>query len=344
MDTLILLVTFGAVFNQLAITYLQTNSFIAYTYTDERFYFGRSKFFEALYSYHIGLFVYVPLMFISLFGIPFLPKRQRFILPLFFFFILFLYASWWYWPILKRALIDFYAIPAIFLGALLNASEQRKWKVVLMSILGLTVIYYQFKNMQLKNGIIEEYTNYKEIFWRNFFRTEKANIYLVQPSTIMGEETFTEGFEENNYNGNRTNGKKHSGNYSLLLDPEHYISKVTECKFPGIFNKSGCKKIRFSFYCDFDEGVNMIHAFMHFYKNEKVILEVPFYVSEDHIFPGKWDYKEFGYEIVDSTALNKNTVDKITFSIWNVEGKKNAYFDDAKVEFILTDRSFETVK
>jgi len=40
--------------------------------------------------------------------------------------------------------------------------------------------------------------------------------------------------------------------------------------------------------------------------------------------------QEFGYEIVDSTALNKNTVDKITFSIWNVEGKKNAYLTTLK--------------
>jgi len=60
--------------------------------------------------------------------------------------------------------------------------------------------------MQLKNGIIEEYTNYKK-YSGVIFQNWEANIYLVQPSTIIGEETFMEGFEEGNYIGNRTNEK-----------------------------------------------------------------------------------------------------------------------------------------
>ena len=137
---IIILLALGAIYHQLHITYIQTNSLIAYTYTDERFYFADSKFFDALFSYHIGLFVYVPVMLLALFGIPFLPTRQRIILPLFFFFIIFLYGAWWYWPILKRALIDFYVLPAIFLGALIANAEQVRWRTSLLSVTTLTVL------------------------------------------------------------------------------------------------------------------------------------------------------------------------------------------------------------
>lgn len=345
LDVVIIVLGLLAIYHQLRITYIQTNSLIAYTYTDEKFYFGDSKFFDALFSYHIGLFVYVPVIFLSVFGIPFLTLRQRILLPLFFFFIVYLYGAWWYWPILKRALVDFYVIPGIFLGALIAAIAQPKWKIAILGLIGLCLIYFQFKTYQMNSGILDEYTTYKEVYWRNFFRTSNANMFLVPPSTILKEEKFTEDFETNTFNGSVTSEKKQSGQHSLSLGPKNYICRTGEYNFPAIFSSNGCKKIRYSFHCYFTKDIKTVHVFIQFFdKNKKMLLEVPFYIDEAHVLKEQWDYKEFGYEITDADALNINTVEKIAFTIWNVDGKNEIYVDDAQVEFLLTDRSFETVK
>lgn len=156
---------------------------------------------------------------------------------------------------------------------------------------------------------------------------------------------LVENFESGAHSGNLSKAKKSEGNYSLLLDSAHYLAPVREVGYPDIFKEDGCKKIRFSFDAYFEAGVSALHAFIQFFDaNKKLIEEVPFYINSDYIVPGKWDRREFGYEIVDHQKLNNETVKQVVVSVWNVEGKKKVYVDAVKVEFILTDRSFETVK
>ena len=153
--------------------------------------------------------------------------------------------------------------------------------------------------MQFNRGILDEYTTYKELFWRNFFRTDKANIFSVPPSTIMKEQSFTEDFEGNAFQGKTSNTEKYKGNYALSLGPENYICRTAEYPFPAFFKEDGCEKIRYSFRCHFSKEIKQIHVFIQFLDKEgKTIEDVPFYVNEDHILPERWDYKEFGYEIV----------------------------------------------
>jgi hypothetical protein len=349
MELLVLLLAAGIVVCTLAITWVQTNSLLAYTYPGEKFYFNRSKFADTLFSYHIGLFVYVPLLFIALFGIPFLKPAQRIGLPLFFLFIVFLYSCWWYWPVTKRAVVDFYAIPAIWLAALIHAYRGRVLVVVLI-VAGLTVIYFQFKSMQVRNGILDEYATYKEVFWRNFFRTKKASMYLVPPSTIIKKEEYVENFETPGEGilreTFRTSDIVHSGKWCMLLDPAHYLQKVAIVPYPKIFNAAdGFRKVRFSAWLYPAKPMQSVHLFMQFMDSlNKPVVEVPFYLNRDDLDPGSWDYKEFGYEIVDTAAINSRTLKNIVISVWNVDAKEDLFLDDAKIELILTDRSFETIR
>jgi hypothetical protein len=341
----ILLLTAGAIFHQLNISYLQSGSFFQDTYTDEKFYFARSIFFDALFSYRVGLFVYAPLLLVALFGIIYLPRKEKIILPLFFFGILFLYSSWWYWPIVKRAMVDFYFIPAIFLGALLNRMHTVKKKVAMLILLGLTVIYYQFKNFQVSRGVLDEFYTYKEVFWRNFFRTNRTSMFLIPPSEILKQKECLENFESADFPGNRTEEKKYSGKYSFLLDSKNAIAKISECKIPVFFKQAGNKKIRVSFWLYPSKGVKQIQIFLQFLDKEgKKLEEVPFYINEESIYSNEWDYKEFGLELADRKNLNGDNVDKIVCITWNVEGKNKLYIDDAKVEFIITDNIHGTFK
>lgn len=325
------------------IMYRQTGSFFPYTYSNERFYVGQNKFIEGLFSYHIGIFVYVPLFVLSLCGIKYVNRLQRIILPLGFFGILFLYSSWWYWPIMQRAMIDYYVIPALLLAALLNHLVRSHW--LTGALIMVSVVYHQFKEMQVRRGILDEYATYNEIFWRNFFVTEKTSIYPVPPSTITDKEEHLENFEDMRFRRSGSADKFLSGSNSLLLDSAGYINTFSEFDYPAVFNGKGFRKVRFSFHCFFENKIRTAHAFVLFYdRAHKVILEAPFYLSEEDIHPGRWDFKEFGYEIADTTIVNARTVSKIGFTIWNVEGKSRLYVDDAKMEFLLTGRSFETIQ
>src|SRR5204863_9827397 len=128
-----------------------------------------------------------------------------------------LYSSWWYWPIVKRAMIDWYVIPCIFLGALISKFSFKRLPVIMFVM--ICVLYYQLKEYQVRNGILDEYLTYKEIFWRNFFRTGKSLQYPVPPESIVKSEKFEEGFESP-FAGNLSQEVAHSGKQSLVLDPD----------------------------------------------------------------------------------------------------------------------------
>jgi hypothetical protein len=325
------------------INFIQTGSIFTYTYSNERFYFNRPQFLEALFSFHNGLFVYVPCIFISLGGIPFLNKRMRIAVPLFFFAIVFLYSCWWFWPITKRALVDYYSLPAIMLAALIHHFSVKSSAKVIIVLSILSVIYYQFKSWQIRKGILDENATYSEVFWRNFFRTEKANMYLIPPSTILESEEHLLDFE-NQGDENLSTDRAYSGKRALLIDSSRYIADVANYLYPALFKSKDFKKIRFSFRCYFTNEVKQTHGFFRFFdKQNKEILSVPFYLNPEDLLREKWDLKEFGYEISDTALVNNRTVNKIMFTIWNVAGKGEIYIDNARTEFIITGSSFETI-
>jgi hypothetical protein len=323
--------------------YVQTGSLFVYTYNGETFDPGENRFFSSLFSYNIGLFVYVPLMVVSAAGAFFLKKRTSLVLSFVFLFILFLYSSWWYWPIVKRAMIDWYAIPAIFLGALVSKFPARKMSTIVLLV--VCVLYYQFKEYQVRNGILDEYLTYREIFWRNFFRTAKGIRYLVPPESIMESQKSEEGFESGTADLNSTSEKVYSGKRSLLLDRDHSIALLGQFRFPAFFDRPAVKKIKFSLWCNAEEGLSTIHYFIEFRnKNGVPLLQVPFYVNKDGIPNKKWELMEFGYQMEDTSAINNRTVDRIAILAWNVEGKRKLYIDDLCVEFLLLNNRFETLK
>lgn len=323
---------------------VQTGSFFAYTYTNESFDFAHSKFTDSLFSYHNGLFVYTPLALMSCAGIFFIRSAKQFVIPVLFFVIVFLYASWWYWPITRRALIDFYPLLAIMLALLLGKLSKPALRWTVTVLLLFSVFHFQLKNYQVNKGILSEYSTYSELFWRNYFRTDPANIYPIAPSTILAKEERTESFD--GYAGpcKWTDSIAFSQKRALMLDQQWSSCIVSRCRYPQLFERNGWRKVRVSFQTFVEDSVNIVNMYLEFRKEDSVVLNVPFYLIKDYINPGKWDYKEFGYEITDTTLINSNTIDEVTFAIWNPAAKGRVFADDVKMEFLLTDRSFETIR
>ncbi len=332
---------------QLHILYTQTGSFIPYTYSDEKFYFNKPRLADVLFSYHAGLFVYVPLALLALLGTTCLNSfKQKIIFPALFFLVIYIYSSWWYWPITTRTIIDFYPLLAILLAALITKSASNKFlKISLIALILLLVGYHQLKNKQLHSGILDENYTYKELFWKNFFRLHKTNMYVIPPSTIIKQKTYLENFENSLYSGSSTEEKQHSGKRSALLDKQNPFSKLFRYPFPKLFLESGVKKIRLSFWCYFDEDIKSTDIYMKFFdKSNQMQFETAFYIKDDFMMKNSWDYKEFGYELNGEQFKNWKDIDHVSLFIWNNENKGKLYIDDVRTEFILGDNSYEIIK
>lgn len=332
------------IFNTSIILYTQTGSIIPYTYVNERFYFNNPKLFDVLFSYHAGLFVYVPLAIISCFGIFYLnTKLQKILFPGILLLVLYLYSSWWYWPITTRALIDFYPIMAIMLAAILNkAIHSPKLKTSFITLLFVLMGYHQLKSFQLRNGILDENYTHSELFWRNFFKIHKSNQYVIPPSAITNQVSYTEDFETNSYSGQKTDKKAHQTSHSALLNSVQPFSSAFTYKIPDFYSKPGIKKIRFSGWYNFSDGVTVAQVILKFCnQKDSLLFESPNYINSEVIQNNTWDYKEFGYELSDDELKG---IDHIQIFVWNSELKGELYIDNIKTEFIVTDKSFEIVQ
>jgi hypothetical protein len=330
---------------QFSIMWKQTGSLFEYTYTDERFYFARSRFFDALFSYHMGIFVYVPVIFFSFFGIAFLPLKKRIILPVFFMLVIYIYASWWFWPIVKRGMIDFYVIPAIFGGALISNMVSRTRQIILVSAFVMSMIYYQFKHYQVGVGALDEWLTTREAFWNNFFRVKRSHMYLVPSSSVIKEQACKEDFESSAPPGYRSREKQTQGVFSALLDKEHYITTVVECSYPEFFDNGELnRRVRIRFKSLFEHGVEELHFFLRFKdRNDKVLKEAPFYINKEQLIYDEWDTWEFGCQVEDNW-FPVNTARNVDVVVWNVKSSGKLYIDEVRLDFFLTDNSFETLK
>jgi hypothetical protein len=332
--------------NQLGILFIQTGTFFPYTYTNERFYFTNPKLFYVLFSFHTGLFVYVPLAFMAFFGIFCLQStKQKVLLPLTFFAVVYLYSTWWYWCITTRALIDFYAIIAILLAALLKRVER---KIIISISLGillfLCVGYFQLKSMQIDRGILGKGNTHSDLFWKNFFRIKHARIYAIPPSSIIKQIYYEEGFENNFAKEKQSSDKKYEGNYASMLNNKTDFSPVFEYKLPLFFAEKGLKKIRFSFWSYFAQDITEAQVVINVYnKQDSLIKYIPYYLNPDDIQKNKWDLKEFGDEFSDEELANKK-MHHVKIYLWNNQIKNEMYIDKVKTEFILTDKRFEVVQ
>jgi hypothetical protein len=159
-----------------------TGSFLFNSYVGERFYFENPHVLEGLFSYRKGWLVYSPFMFFALIGMYslFKEKRQLF-LPVFIFNIIAIYIifSWWAWwyggGFGARPLIDFYALYALSIGALLQQVYDKKL-LLLSHILVPVFLFLIYLNLlqskQYKYCSIHYDSMTKNAYWFHFMKID----------------------------------------------------------------------------------------------------------------------------------------------------------------------------
>lgn len=162
---------------QFVLFFIQVGEFFVDTYQNENFNFLDPHFIDILFSYRKGLFIYTPVLFISLFGLVlFTVKRAYYLLFSWLFFFLFLtyvLSSWWAWyyggSYGLRAYIEFYPIFFILLALLIDRSVLWvKTATILISLLTIPVNIIQ--SYQYKEYILHWSEMDKEKYWKVFLK------------------------------------------------------------------------------------------------------------------------------------------------------------------------------
>jgi len=165
---------------QFIIYKIQTGHFFIYSYPDEGFYFLNPQLFNILFSYKKGLFLYSPLLFISLAGGFFLYRKNRYQFYTLFislFLITYVLSSWWNWwyggSFSSRVYVEYIPLFSILLAMALEGIINKPLKKAYITLIVILVIVCQIQTYQYRYYFIHWEDMTKEKYWNVFLRVDK---------------------------------------------------------------------------------------------------------------------------------------------------------------------------
>lgn len=321
-----------------------------YSYAPERFYFKNPNMMNVLFSYQKGLFIYTPLLFISLTGLIWLFRNNKFQLISFLaFFLLLIYilSCWSQWHYGAgfgfRPMIEYFPLFAILLLFSFNLFKNRKLKYVFIGLCMSTFLVNQVQAYQYRNSILigEHMSRYK--YWRVFLKTDpKWKGYVLnnpEPSDITGAvvKEFKTDFENSTSGWNGAGAvdagnEAHSGKMCGILDANNEYGNtlmlygfkdLNEYKKPALIfsgylhdkNRFPSDKLQVVISYDKSDGGT------YFYKSRLI----------DNFVDRKNGWKKFEVALRIDPLRNENDVVKIY--IWN-QYKETFLIDDLNVQFV----------
>lgn len=160
---------------QLIYNKIATGRLFTDTYDGETFNFADPYFFSFLFSYKKGLFIYLPITFISLIGFIALWRKSKMIaINLFAFLVIFVYicSSWWSWyfggSFGTRVMVDWMALPGILLLFGFRAFRSRIWVYSYTALLVVLTAFCQVQTYQYRYYVIHWSEMNQEKYWDAF--------------------------------------------------------------------------------------------------------------------------------------------------------------------------------
>lgn len=333
---------------QLIVWYLQTGSFFVWTYKQEGFYFNNPQVWNVLFSFRKGLFIYTPIIFISLFGLIFVFKKNKFhFFSLLFFILILIYfiSSWWNWfygpSFGQRPFVEFYAVFALLLAFLINGIVNKLLKTITLTICFLLIYVNLIQTYQFQYGFISSwdmnFEKYKYIFLKTSsdYRGRLGGnkdilLYKSQPKRILSikndfesKNTYTTIDQINIDNINKSKVCDYSDReFNLLIKIPVDSSFLTK---RGIFLEVELDRFEIdTFSCSNALFVIEVSNFKNqsYWYNSFRINETP------SKFIKEWKTYNYLIEIPKIKSIN----DVIKIYIWNI--KKDSFFiDNLNMEF-----------
>lgn len=320
-------------FIQCWLWYMQTGNWIEWSYKQEGFYFTHPEFFRSLFSFRRGLFIYCPLLFISLFGFYFLWKESKWKatwLFIFLFAFTYIIAAWWHWTygdtFGMRPFNDVLPIFLILLACLLQNLSRIKKVVLTICIMAtcLNLIYaYQYTHQIIRYSNMD-----RKKFFMVFLKVseEYKNIFGgvndIPPYAPNGFESLN--YFEENYDSNengilKVNGEEFPGGTEFSYPQEKHSIRHAwiEVSFRRrITSADGMKHVLF-----------VIHTFDPNTDTTKF-----YYTARTKEYPEEKmnEWEEVFLRIWLPNSFDGN--DFVKTYIWN-KGKESFEIDDYKINF-----------
>lgn len=315
---------------------MQTGNWIEWSYKQEGFNFSHPEIFRVLFSFRRGLFIYCPLLLISLAGFYFWWKESKWKtiwLSVFLFSFTYVISSWWHWTygdtFGMRPFNDVIIIFMLLFGILIwKLKGWMKKLVLLLSCFAvfLNLIYaYQYTNEIIRYSNMD-----RKKFFMVFLKTsDKYKRYFggindIPPYAPNGFESIH--YFENKFNekGNgvfQIKGEEFPGGTEFIYPKEkHFIRHawIEVSLKRKLFTEDGMKELLF-----------VVHTVDS--KNDSIKLYTTERVKEYPIETvGEWEEVHLRIWLPNSFDGG----DKVSLYLWN-KGKEEFYIDDFKINFQL---------
>lgn len=160
---------------QLIVYKIQTGHFLIYSYEEEGFNFLKPEILNILFSYKKGLFVYTPILLITLVGLfPWMREKAWRPMGLFLFLAVLTYvlSSWWNWyyggSFSSRVYLDYMLLFTLPLAKLAESLSPKWQRSALWGVLLALVLFCQFQTYQYRKMVIHWDGMTKETYWDAF--------------------------------------------------------------------------------------------------------------------------------------------------------------------------------
>jgi hypothetical protein len=151
-------------------------SYFFYSYDQEGFFFQKSHFWDGLFGYRKGWFIYTPIMFIALLGLFIRSElnhltRTTLLILLPFVFVVFSWWCWWYGGSFgSRVMVETYPFMALGLALFLRKISSGFWllRIPIAGVLAFLVILNLNQIYQYSIGMMHWDSMTKEAYWGIF--------------------------------------------------------------------------------------------------------------------------------------------------------------------------------
>ncbi|MBK9290641.1 MAG: hypothetical protein IPM52_03275 [Bacteroidetes bacterium] len=229
---------------QIIYNYPLTGRIFLWTYQNEGFNFLQPAFFQFLFSFRKGFFVYTPLMLLSLAGIVVVWKQNRWMAGsfiLFFLLLVYILSSWWNWfygdSFGMRAMVDFYSLLAIPMAMLVASLQERRiLSLLIFPVIAVLVVLNLFQTWQYKAGIIHPDSmnaqKYRHVFLK--WGEEYRNVLGAMAEPLFGNNlggliaSYTNSMEHSRnpwtFNGIQPSDNAFSGSHVAQMNQSNIYS------------------------------------------------------------------------------------------------------------------------
>ena len=315
-----------------------TGHWIVYSYGSESFNFAQPHFFNILFSYNRGWFVYTPVALLSMAGLFGLWKRNC---SMFFwisgFLLIFIYimSSWWLWYYAsksgQRVFIDIYVIIAFLIFCLYEINKNKVFRKILSVVFILLIALNLLQFYQHARFVFPGQDITRQIYWDSFFSlSPKAKVYLPDNAIVATKDMATDMENDQGWInfGTTRNDRAYSGKRSSLINAGAQYSVGIDKPLDSNFTTNN-RIIKVSAMI-YPVAVRPLSSLViDFETDGKSVSYNPFYFANeakaDH-----WTNIEFAVYVPDN--LPGNATVKVYF--YHNPGSGDLFIDDLKVDFL----------